>query len=80
MVALCDAALIPWRVKLVKQQLNGKEHTVVKTNASTEDLRAEALRMKNQLGYEVQADERLGRYIATHSFFRGKFVLMLEQD
>ena len=67
-------------VKLVKRQLNGKEHTVLKENASLEDLRAEAARMKAVLGYDVQPDDRLGRYIATHTYYRGKYVLVLEPD
>jgi hypothetical protein len=69
-----------WRVKLVKQQLNGDEHVVLKENASMEDLKAEVARLTMLLGYDVQPDKRRGRYIATHGFFRGKFVLALEQD
>jgi hypothetical protein len=67
-------------VKLVKQQINGNDHIVLKENASTEDLKAEVARLKTVLGYDVQPDKRRGRYIATHGFFRGKFLVALEQD
>ena len=67
-------------VKLVKQQINGSDRTVLKENATAEDLRAEAVRLQHLLGYEVEADERSKRYIATHRFFRGKFVLSLQPD
>lgn len=64
----------------MKHQINGNEHVVLKENATVEDLRTEASRLKENLGYEVQPDERLGRYIATHNFYRGKFLLSLEAD
>ena len=67
-------------VKLVKQQLNGTERTVLKDHASTADLIAAAARLRTQLGYRVQADERAGRYLATHPFFSGKFLLSLEPE
>jgi hypothetical protein len=67
-------------VKLVKQQTNGNERVVLKTDATLEDLRAEATRLKKQLGYTVKPDGRVGRYVATHPFYRGKFVLELEND
>lgn len=67
-------------VKLVKRQLNGSERIVLKEEASVDDLRAEADRLRKALGYTVKADERLGRYLATHKFYRGKFVLALEPD
>jgi hypothetical protein len=79
-VALCESVFIPGVVKLVKQQLNGDEQVVLKDNASMEDLKAEVTRLKTLLGYDVHPDKRRGRYIATHNFFSGKFVLMLEQD
>ncbi|MEO5961421.1 MAG: hypothetical protein ABIR80_20110 [Opitutaceae bacterium] len=67
-------------MKLVKQQINGSDRIVLKENASLEDLRAEATRMENSLGYKVKQDGRLGRYTATHKFFSGKFTLSLEAD
>ncbi|MES2692941.1 MAG: hypothetical protein V4773_05665 [Verrucomicrobiota bacterium] len=67
-------------MKLVKHQINGNDHLVLKENASLEDLRAEAERLKTELGYELEADERLGRYIATHKFYKGKYVLSLEAE
>lgn len=67
-------------VKLVKHQINGKERVVLKESANIEDLRAEAMRLKSKLGYEVQPDEHRARFIATHNFYRGKYVLSLEPD
>lgn len=67
-------------VKLVKQQINGSDRTVLKDNASAEDLRAEAVRLQHLLGYEIEVDERRARYIVTHRFFRGKFVLSLQPE
>jgi hypothetical protein len=64
----------------VKQQLNGNEQVVIKDDASMDDLKAEVTRLKSMLGYNVQPDKRRGRYIATHNFFSGKFILSLEQD
>jgi hypothetical protein len=64
----------------VKQQINGSDRIVLKENATSDDLRAEAVRMQHLLGYEVESDERRARYIATHRFFRGKFVLSLQPD
>ena len=68
------------RVKLVKQQINGGEHVVLKTDATEEDLKSEAMRLKTLLGYEVRHDRRRGTYHATHSFYQGKYVLMLAPD
>jgi hypothetical protein len=68
------------RVKLVKRQLNGDDHVVLKADASADDLKAEAARLKKELGYQVQLDKRRGGYLATHAHFRGKFLLALEQD
>lgn len=67
-------------VKLVKQQTNGRDHVVLKQEASNGDLLAEVARLKTQLGYEVKPDGKPGRYIATHRFFRGKFALSLEPE
>lgn len=67
-------------VKLVKQQINGKERLVLKENATVDDLRIEAGRLQTTLGYDVQADGRPGRYLATHPFYRGKYLLSLEPD
>ena len=67
-------------VKLIKQQVNGSGHVVLKENASPADLRAEASRMQKVYGYEVTPGENAGRYIATHPFFRGKYILSLEPE
>lgn len=67
------------RVKLVKRQLNGNEHIVLKENASIDDLRLEAERLKYVLGYQVEADPH-GGYLARHDFYRGKFIMSLEAD
>ena len=67
-------------MKLVKQQLNGTECVVLKVPASPADLSAEAARLRSQFGYRVQADERAGRYLATHPFFSGKYLLSLEPE
>ena len=67
-------------VKVVKQQINGGERIVLRENATADDLKAEAQRMKQTLGYDIQPDKRRGTFIASHSFFRGKFVLSLEPD
>lgn len=67
-------------MKLVKQQINGNERVVLKTDATSDDLKSEAMRLKTQLGYEVRHDKRRGTYLASHSFFQGKFMLMLAPD
>lgn len=67
-------------VKLVKHQINGQERVVLKENASRDDLRAEASRLHQLLGYQIEPDEHANRYLATHRFFRGRFVLTLEAD
>ena len=53
---------------------------VLKEHAMAQDLKAEAMRLKTQFGYDVQHDKRRGAYIASHDFFQGKFILMLEPD
>lgn len=68
------------RVKLVKQQINGGEQVVLKTDATEEDLKFEAMRLKTLLGYEVRHDRRRGTYHASHNFYQGKYVLMLAPD
>ena len=45
-----------------------------------QDLKAEAMRLKTQFGYDIQHDKRRGTYIISHDFFHGKFVLVLEPD
>lgn len=67
-----------WVVKLVKQQVNGNDRIVLKTDATLEDLRLEAARLQEKFGYEVKPDGKAGSYVATHRFFSGKFVLALE--
>jgi hypothetical protein len=67
-------------VKVIKQQINGGDRVVLKENATADDLKAEAQRLKKTLGYEIQADKRRGTFIASHNFFRGKFTLSLESD
>jgi hypothetical protein len=79
-VALIGRSAISPQVKVVKQQINGGERVVLKENATADDLKSEAQRLKKNLGYDIQADKRRGTFIASHSFFRGKFVLSLEAD
>lgn len=79
-VAFGRAQFISPPVKLVKQQINGNERLVLKQEATLEDLRAEAQRLKAQLGYDVKPDGRINRYVVTHAFFRGKFVLELQNE
>lgn len=67
-------------VKLVKQQINGNERVVLKDDATIEDLHAEAERLRSLLGYHLQPDGRAGRFVVTHRFYRGKYVLMLEHS
>src|SRR5688572_24590075 len=80
MVAMTQSRRIARRVKVVKQQINGGDRVVLKENAMAEDLKAEAMRLKRQLGYDIQHDKRRGTYILSHDFFRGKFVVMLAPD
>lgn len=68
------------RVKLVKQQINGNDRVVLKADATTNDLKAEAMRLKSLLGYDVRHDRRRGTYVASHNFFQGKYELMLAPD
>jgi hypothetical protein len=71
---------MPFDVKLVKQQINGNDRVVLKTDATADDLRIEAMRLKTLLGYEVRHDKRRGTYLASHGFYQGKYVLMLAPD
>ena len=79
-VALADPRLMSCRVKVVKQQINGGERVVLKENAMAQDLKAEAMRLKTQFGYDVQHDKRRGTYIISHDFYQGKFALTLEPN
>ena len=67
-------------VKLIKQQVNGNEQVVLKTEASPADLREEAERLERMFGYQIKTGERADRVVATHPFFRGKYVLSLEPE
>ena len=80
MVALANTRRIAGCVKVVKKQLNGGDRVVLKEHATAEDLKAEAMRLKKQFGYDVQHDKRRGVYIASHDFYQGKFALTLEPD
>ena len=80
MVAFDSATAIAGGVKVVKKQLNGGDRVVLKEHAMAQDLKTEAMRLKTQFGYDVQHDKRRGAYIASHDFFQGKFVLVLEPD
>jgi hypothetical protein len=77
---LARTVLISPDVKVVKQQINGGERVVLKENATADDLKAEAMRMKKLLGYDIQQDKRRGTFVASHSFYQGKFMLMLAPD
>jgi hypothetical protein len=79
-VALADSRHIARVVKVVKKQINGGDRVVLKENALAQDLKAEAMRLKTQLGYVIQHDKKRGAYIMAHDFFQGKFLLMLEAD
>jgi hypothetical protein len=68
------------RVKVLKQQINGGDRTVLKENATPDDLKSEAMRLKSKLGYQVQHDKRRGTYTVSHPFYQGKFVLLLAPD
>jgi hypothetical protein len=77
---LPEAGLSVEAVKLVKHQTNGREHLVLKQDASPGDLIAEVARLQKQLGYQVKVDGRPDRYVVTHPFFRGKFTVSLEPE
>ncbi len=79
-VAIRRTPLTVTRVKVVKQQINGDERVVLKRDATFDDLQQEAARLRTTLGYEVRPDGQVGRYVASHPFYRGKFILMLEPD
>ena len=79
-VASSERARTFARVKLVKQQINGDDHIVLKRDATVQDLESEAKRLASALGYEVKPDRRRGTYVASHPFFQGKFVLRLLPD
>jgi hypothetical protein len=78
--ALAVEPSMDFRVKLVKQQINGNDRVVLKADATADDLKVEAMRLKSLLGYDVRHDKRRGTYVASHSFFQGKYVLMLAPD
>jgi hypothetical protein len=67
-------------VKLVKQQVNGSERMILKENATLDDLRVEAARLRTKFGYDVQPDGRADRYVASHKFYRGRYFLALEPE
>ena len=67
-------------MKLVKNQVNGNERIILKENATADDLRVEAARLRAKFGYEIQPDGRPDRYVATHKFYRGRFLIALEPD
>jgi hypothetical protein len=67
-------------VKLVKNQVNGNDRTVLKENATPDDLRIEAARLRTTFGYDIQPDGKPDRYIASHPHYRGRYVLCLEPD
>jgi hypothetical protein len=64
---------------VVKRQTNGNDHSVLKTQASIEDVQIEAQRLK-QLGYEITSGKQSGTWDISHPSFRGKFLLALERD
>lgn len=68
------------RVKLVKAQINGDDRVVLKENATLDDLRSEAARLRTLYGYEVRPDGGVERYLATHRRFRGRYHLALEPE
>jgi hypothetical protein len=77
---LADPVRMHFRVKLVKQQINGNDRVVLKADATADDLKEEAMRLKTLLGYDVRHDRRRGTYVASHDFYQGKYVLMLAPD
>ena len=77
---MAKQARIPTHVKVLKQQINGEDRVILKENATLEDLKAEAMRLKSKLGYAIQHDKRRGTYTASHDFYQGKFILMLAPD
>jgi hypothetical protein len=66
-------------VILVKRQTNGKDRIILKRDATIEDVRAEALRLQRELGYELKTDGK-GDTRLFHRSFRGEFLLALEAD
>ena len=78
--AIALALLLDSGVKLVKQHINGSDRVVLKADATADDLKEEATRLKTLLGYDVRHDKRRGTYLASHSFYQGKYVLMLAPD
>ncbi len=64
--ALADAVRMHGRVKLVKQQINGNDRVVLKADATADDLKAEAMRLKSSLGYDVRHDKRRLPHVLDH--------------
>ena len=67
-------------VKLVKNQLNGNDRVVLKDDATADDLRIEAARLRMKFGYDIQPDGGPDKYVATHKYYRGRYMLSLEPD
>lgn len=65
---------------LTKKQINGNERSVLKRDASIEDIRIEAERLQRQFGYDVKIDPRRGVCQLSHKHYRGVFILALEPD
>jgi len=65
---------------LVKQQTNGNDRTVLKRDASVEDVQSEVKRLQEQLGYEVTSGQQRGTWLLSHKSYRGEFLLTLESD
>jgi hypothetical protein len=67
-------------VILVKRQTNGKDRIILKRDATIEDVRAEALRLQRELGYELKMDGKGETCQLVHRSYRGEFLLALEAD
>lgn len=65
---------------LVKRQTNGNDRIILKRDATTEDVHAEALRLQRELGYELKMDEKGETCQLFHRWYRGEFLLALETD
>ena len=65
---------------LVKRQTNGKDRIILKRDATIQDVRAEALRLQQELGYEVRMDRQGETCELLHRSYRGQFLLTLEAD
>lgn len=58
----------------------GNDRIILKRDATTADVRVEALRLQREFGYELKMDGKGEACRLFHRSYRGEFLLTLEAD